>query len=505
MKKKPQTQFYTKASSILDKGAPIEAILKMSEEYEIEEKDIRDWLSQRTKTLALTGALQPLSKEEQKARFNIFDQKFIERFPNMATYRLGDNVSFYNYEHGVYKEVPDRDMEDLVDAFMFQLGLLEHRNSRKNIKDTVQRIGSLLSRTENRHFRESDVQNRSLKLNLKNGLLDIKTLVLEPHTKEFFSTSQVPFDYDPYATCPKFDEFIRTVTRGDDTTKDMIQEMFGYCIGDGNPQHKVFYLYGNTARNGKSTAAKMLCHLLGKDNYATLSLKQLSGENASELITLIGKQLNYSDEISTKYIESSMLTTISSEGIIQINPKYKTPFTYQVKAKFIVTCNDLPKFQNGQGMKHRMITIPFTYQIPVKDRIARYDEVLVDEEGSGILNWAIQGAKLLEERGEFTINAQSREDMHDNIKESNSVYAFMYESFDFDKAYDTQYDKKDDLYDSYKTYCVETRSMGKGYQSFCTELKRFANETNLIKQITRRGVTTYVGLKLKEKNYEEEI
>jgi putative DNA primase/helicase len=323
MKKKPQTLFYTAASNRLSKGAPIDAIMKMTEEFDIEEEQIKQWLKQRTTTNAITNALQPLSKDEQKARFNIFDQKFIDRYPNMATYRLGDNVSFYNYEDGVYNEVPDRDMEDLVDSLMFHLGLLEYRNNRKNVKDTVQRIGSLLARTEHRHFNESDVQKRSLKLNLKNGLLDIKTLILEPHTKEFFSTSQVPFDFNPEATCPKFDNYISVVTQNDDTTKDMIQEMYGYCISDGNPKHKVFYLYGDTARNGKSTAAKMLCHLLGKDNYATLSLKQLSGENAAELVTLIGKQLNYSDEVSSKYIESSMLTTISSEGIIQINPKYK--------------------------------------------------------------------------------------------------------------------------------------------------------------------------------------
>lgn len=497
MKKKPQTQFYTKASSILDKGAPIEAIMKMTDEYDIEQKDILDWLSQRTKTQALTGALQPLSKEEQKARYNIFDEKFIERFPNMATYRLGDNVAFYNYEHGVYKTVADRDMEDLVDSFMFQLGLLEHRNNRKNIKDTVQRIASLLARTQDRHFKESDVQERGLKLNLKNGLLDIKSLTLEPHTKEFFSTAQVPFDYDPDAKCPKFDGFIHTVTQGDNTTKAMIQEMFGYCIGDGNPQHKVFYMYGDTARNGKSTTAKMLCHLLGADNYATLSLKQLSGENAAELVTLIGKQLNYSDEISSKYVESSMLTTISSEGIIQINPKYKMPFSYQVKSKFIVTCNDLPKFQNGQGMKHRMITIPFDYQIPVKDRIARYDEVLVNEEGSGILNWAIEGAQLLAERGEFTINKQSREDMHHNTKESNSVYSFMDDEFNFGEQYTKEYSKKD-LYESYKTYCNDTRVGMKAYNTFCTELKRFANETKLIQEGRNFNTYHYTGLTSKD-------
>jgi putative DNA primase/helicase len=500
MNKKPRTNFYTTASRRLSQGTPVDVILEMTNEFDIQEGEIKEWLEQKTKMKAISSALQPISREEQMLKFNTFDESFIKRYPNVATYRLGDNVFFYNYENGVYKAISDKDMEDLVDSYMFQIGLLEHRNNRRKVKDTVQRIGSLLARTENRHFKDTDIQERRLKLNLKNGLLDIETLKLEPHSKDFFSTAQVPFDYDPKAKCPKFNKFIKTVTNNDQTTSDMIQEMFGYCINDGNPQHKVFYLYGDTARNGKSTTAKMLCHLLGEDNYSTLSLKQLSGDNASDLVNLIGKQLNYSDEISTKYVESSMLTTISSEGIIQINPKYKAPFSYQVKSKFIVTCNDLPKFQNGQGMKHRMISIPFTYHIPIKKRIERYDEILVKEEGSGILNWAIQGAKLLKERGQFTINQRSKEDMHHNTKETNSVYSFMDDQYVYAKSNDKRFTKKS-LYEKYKEYCQDTRVGVKAYNTFCTELKRFANETEQITEIREYNNYYYVGLIEKDNDF----
>lgn len=494
MKKK--TEFYTKAHTLLSKGAPIESIYELQEDYNITKEEISSYLESRKQSNAVKAAIVVKSREEQIATYNVIDQKFIERFPHLVSFRLGDNVLFYNYEGGVYKQIPDGDMEDLMDSFMFQLGLLDHRTNRKKIKDTIARVASLLARTDKRHFKDSDIINRKYKLNLKNGLFDVETMKLEEHTPEYFSTSQIPFEYNPEATAPTFEQFIKKVSNGDETTKDMIQEMFGYCIGEGNPKHKVFYLYGDTARNGKSTTAKILCGLIGKDNYSTLSLAQIAGENSSVLTQLIGKQLNFSDELSTKYIESSMLTTVSAEGIIEINPKYKSPFIHQVKSKFLVTCNDLPKFQNGQGMKHRMILIPFQYHIPADERIDRYDEVLLEKEGSGILNWAIEGAKLLKERKTFTINEQSKQDLLDNTKESNSVYAFLYEGYDFGD-YDDKFDKKS-MYRGYKEFCNETGVMPKGYQSFCTELKRFSNETHLIKPNNSKGNITYVGLKEKD-------
>jgi len=491
---KSKLKFYPAASRHLSMGTPIPVIYEMTKEYDITKEEIDSYIETKTRTKAMSLALMPVTKEEQKALYNTLDKRFIDRYKTLVTYRLGDNVFFYNYDGGVYKQVSDTDIEDLIDGYMFELGLLEDRNSRRKITDTTQRIASLLSRTEGRHFKNEDIVGRQLKLNLKNGLLNMKTHKLTPHTPNYFSTAQVPFDYDPEAKAPKFEGFIDLVSSGDQTTKDMIQEMFGYCIGEGNPRHKVFYLYGDTARNGKSTTAKILCGLIGDDNYSTLSLGQIANGNSSQLVSLIGKQLNFSDEISSKYIESSMLTAMAAEGVIEINPKYKSPFMYQVRSKFVVACNDLPKFQNGQGMKHRMIIIPFQYFIPEGDRILRFDEVLLEEEGSGILNWAIQGNKMLEERKVFTISEQSAEDMHDNVKESNSVYAFLYDTYDFDEKH-TEDIRKKAMYGKYKDYCFDCKLMAKSYLSFCTEAKRFSKETLKMQEVRKYSEKFYTGIK----------
>ena len=482
-------KFKTKAKWHISRKAEDSEIYELAKEYNVTQEEVTVFLEEERREKALALALNPISPAQLKHIYNTLDKRFVEKYPDIVSYTRGDNVSFYKYENGVYNEVNQNKMENLVDWLMEELNLLEYRATRSRVKDTILRIGSLLSRTPKRHFNDS-VKSKYL-LNLKNGLLDMKTYELQKHTPDYFSTSQVPFEYDPCARCPKFDDFIKLVSNQDTSTAEMIQEMYGYCIGDGNPQHKIFYLYGKVARNGKSTTAKLLCHLLGQDNYSTLSLEQLSNDNSPHLLNLIGKQLNFSDETTSNFIDSSSLTSMSAEGTIQVNPKYKPPYAHHVTNKFIVACNDLPRFKNGQGMKHRMISISFDYHIPPQDRIARYEEMLLKEEGSGILNWAIKGAKSLKQKGDFSINAKSIEDMRENTKENNSAFAF------FDENYDDKFENTKpllDVFDAYESYCMDRRLGVLGYNKFVKEARRYAEEEKLFEIVKKNNGMTIVGL-----------
>jgi putative DNA primase/helicase len=350
------------------------------------------------------------------------------------------------------------------------------------------------------------VYGQKWKLNLKNGLLNVETMEMEEHTPKYFSTVQVPHEYDPTALCPTFGTFIETVSNNDTSTAQMIQEMFGYCLTDGNPKHKVFYLYGDTARNGKSTTAKIICGLIGWGNVSTLSLAQVGGDNSSVLTSLIGKQINFSDEISSKYIASSRLTALSAEAMIEINPKFKSAFLQKINAKFLITCNDLPAFNDYQGMKHRMIAIPFSYQIPQAERIERYEEILLEKEGAGILNWALKGMEILNKNKEFSFNEESIKDMHDNNMGSNPVYSFLeWYSADEEKV------SVDDLYGSYSS----KEGAGTGYRLFChdkglnplnffnfsKEVKRYANETKKIEQVRINNKRYYQGFNIQHDDF----
>lgn len=508
MKKlKTKIDFYTKVPLLLNKGLSISDIAETIDEYTgVTHDDLEKIVSKNSLSKGIASGL--VSATNQKAIiYNELDKKFVEKHPNLVLFRRGENSVFFEYRHGVYYELSEQDMYDLVDNIMEELSLFEYRNSSHKVKDTIKRISSLLARTIDKYFQDEKVYKQEWKLNLKNGLLDMNTWELKEHTPDYFSTVQVPYNYNPESQVNLFQKFIETVSDNDQSTAKMIQEMFGYCILEGNPKHRVFYLYGDTARNGKSTTAKLLAGLIGWGNVSTLSLGQIAGENSSILTSIIGKQINFSDEISSKYIESSRLTQMSAEGVVEVNPKFKSSFLYQIKAKFIIACNDLPQFKDSQGMKHRMISIPFNHHFEPKDRIDRYEEILLEKEGSAILNWAIEGAKMIREQKDFTINEQSKEDMYENASQSNSVYAFLDSNYIFNEEYTEEFSVMD-LYGrvesrdmpatKYRQFCKERGISPLGAGNFAKELKRYAREMGKVKQNRNKKERYYTGLAEKE-------
>lgn len=62
----------------------------------------------------------------------------------------------------------------------------------------------------------------------------------------------------------------------------------------------------------------------------------------------------------------------------------------------------------------------------VAEKIPEFDKVLLEEEGSGILNWAIEGAcKLLKHHGRIPRSEVQLKRIDDLLRESDSAHAFV--------------------------------------------------------------------------------
>ncbi len=498
---KPKSKFYSQATYQMQRNhAPVDVLYEMQPDFDISKEEVDEYVKTLTRSKAISGALTANS-DEKKFIFNTIDQKFTETYPEVVIYQRGENTEFYEYINGVYKQIGDTEIYNRMDNVFVQYSLFEERTSSRKVKDAIARLASLLSRTDKRHF--SDKEKQPYFLNLMNGLFDMDSFTLMEHSRDYFTTVQLPYRYNPQSVCENFENFINVITQNNDATKSMIQDMFGYCLLNGNPKHKVFYLYGSTARNGKSSLAKILCGLLGENNYSNLSLEQISKRDS--LISLIDKQINFSDEVDGRFIESSMLTQLSAEGTANLNPKYKKQFDSKIFAKFIIACNDLPRFQSAQGMKHRMITIPFHYQIPEEKRIDRIDIKLLLNEGSGILNWAIEGSKKLKDRGSFLISEDSKEESHENTLASFPVVAYLEENYHFSETC-TETISTEEMYGTeeriagetertgYRAYCHRVNVRLCSFNTFSKEIARFGREKIFVKQIRIGDKRGYVGL-----------
>jgi hypothetical protein len=127
-----------------------------------------------------------------------------------------------------------------------------------------------------------------------NGLLDITSGQLHPHTPLFFNSCAVPFAYDPAAPEPKqWLAFIDAIWPSADGTtthpaQDLLQEWFGYVLSGRTDLQKMLLMQGPT-RGGRGTISRILTALLGRENVAGLKLDDL-GENFG-MAHLINKPL----------------------------------------------------------------------------------------------------------------------------------------------------------------------------------------------------------------------
>lgn len=235
-------------------------------------------------------------------------------------------------------------------------------------------------------------QNRRY-LNLKNGILDLKNLRLREHTPNLRSTIQVPIEYDPKADCPVFKQFLRSTLSEDDELVAVVQEMMGYCL---TPEMKAqcCFIFLGDGSNGKSLLFKALKQLVGKGNYSTVPLSNLS--HSFSRATLENKLLNISSENESgngRKHDTQYLKAISGGDEVQAEYKGKDVFVFQPICKLVFSVNSLPNFSDkSHGLMRRLKIIPLERIFDIDSGTADIHlEEKLDGELPGILNFAIEG------------------------------------------------------------------------------------------------------------------
>ncbi|GAA1288133.1 DNA primase family protein [Streptomyces javensis] len=243
----------------------------------------------------------------------------------------------------------------------------------------------------------------------ENGLLRIRDRALLPLSPDFFNLVSVPFTYDPHASAPTWERFLRQVWPDDPEAIRAVQEWFGYVLSGRTEQQKILLMVG-PSRSGKGTIARVLKELVGKENLAGPTLAGL-GTNFG-LSTLIGKPLAVISDARLSGNDNSQvverLLTISGEDTIDIDRKYREPWTGKLPTRLMVLSNELPHFGDSSGViARRFILLNTTVSWLGKEDPTLMDKLIA--EMPGILNWALDGLARLETTGRITEPASSRE------------------------------------------------------------------------------------------------
>lgn len=259
-----------------------------------------------------------------------------------------------------------------------------------------------------------------------NGLLDPGTRVLEPHTPHFFNLSCLPFDFDPDATCPEWEQFLGSVFPADREALMLLQDWFGYLVSGRTDLHKALLILGRP-RCGKGTCLKIAGELMGPE--ASVSPKITSLGDRFGLAPLAGKSLVTFGDVRldrrNERLVESLLSLIGGDWITA-DRKGITPITFLPTARLMGASNLSPRFHDPTGaVATRWVILPISVSFLGREDLGLLDRL--KRELPGILNWALDGLDHLNETGRLIEPASAAEERRKIAQLASPTDAFIEE------------------------------------------------------------------------------
>lgn len=258
-----------------------------------------------------------------------------------------------------------------------------------------------------------------------NGLLILPEKERVPASPRFFSMTAAPYDWNAYATCPRWLRLLIEVFPNDPEKIALLQEWFGYNLIADNSQEKLMFFVGRPGA-GKGTIIEALRAVLGSEQVASTSFDTLVGDFG--LQPLCGKLAAIMPDASiTRRGDPSkalqILKEISGRDGVGVNRKHKEFLSdHRLTCRFTISVNSMPDLPDHErSLDRRLLLLHFGECF-----IGRADTTLKDKivtEAPGIAVWAVEGLLRLREKG-FTIPASSMPVVEEFRKQSSPVSEF---------------------------------------------------------------------------------
>lgn len=285
--------------------------------------------------------------------------------------------------------------------------------------------------------------------------------------------------YDPNARCERWERFIDEIMQGDKEKAVFLQKSMGYAL-TGDTRHEcLFFFYGPTSRNGKSTTIEPIMHMMGDYGKTarpdTIALKQNpDGRGPTEDVARLAgaRFVNIPEPPKNMVLSAALVKTMTGGDTVTARFLNENSFQYRPQFKLFINTNHLPSvtdttlFSSG-----RVKIIPFERHFSEQER----DEGLKDffmEPGrlSAILNWCLDGLWLLRETG-FQMPDSVREATEDYRQGSDKTGRFIADEMVADPLAEA---RTADVYSRYQEWCGRNGYKPENMQNFKSSLANVA-------------------------------
>ncbi len=425
---------------------------------------------------------------------------FADWYQDIARY-VPERKKWYVYDGRVWREdLGDLQVMELAkklgDSLMIYALSLQDEGLKQNYMKHV-------ARWQRRGFRETIIRDAAsvypIKIaafdadpfifNCLNGTLDLRTGEFHKHLPADLLSKLAGVNYDPRVKSERWTRFIDEIMQGDQDKAEFLQKSLGYALTGDTRRECFFILYGPTTRNGKGTTMETYKQLVGDYGKAARpdTVAQKNNPNASgpneDMARLIGARfVNISEPDKRLVLSAALIKTMTGQDTINARYLYENTIEYVPQYKLFINTNHLPTvtdttvFESG-----RVKIIPFERHFPYEEQDQGLKAELTQPENlSGILNWCLEGLRLIEETG-FDAPDSVRNATEDYRRSSDKISRFLEDEFEQDSLAET---RTSEAYSRYKSWCQANGFFPENSSNFKNLI---SSSTNVVKRRPKSG------------------
>ena len=201
---------------------------------------------------------------------------------------------------------------------------------------------------------------------ITDGLLNLKTKQISPHTPEYYYTEALPRKYIPGAIPTRFLELLNVMFTNDPGKNlkiTQIMETFAWTFMKNYDIQGMVAMYGQGGE-GKSIIHDVIGGVIVKTSSATLD--ELENDNFSRP-DLYGSWANLISESTAKAVGSEWFKRLTDGTEIRAARKHGQPFYFRSHAKMIADVNELPAKTDETRAFYRRVIAIITFLTPLEE------------------------------------------------------------------------------------------------------------------------------------------
>lgn len=362
---------------------------------------------------------------------------------------MSDSFMIYIYKDGYYQQTTPSKFKGFLKPYI-PIKILKNND--------INDLYDLLVMEDCFYCSNNDLNSDVNYINFKNGLLNLRTMKLEPHTPEKIFTVQIPVDYVPLDECTYgkvFEKYLDDLTCSRDKVKKVLLECMGLVLSNipGYRTKKCLLMIGKKDC-GKTQIKTLLSRLIGEKYTSSIELKTMN-ENRFGTSQLYNKRLVGSNDMQYGTSDDmGKFKQLTGGDVIDVEFKGRGAFPYVFNGFIWFLANDFPMFSGKKGNEiyDRFLIIPCEHVVPLDEQ----NPFLIDDmlkEKEYIVSLCVNHLRdLINRKFKFDEDECMRQSLKDYEMANNTLLQFVNECCIIPND-DKERILSSDFKKNYKTWC----------------------------------------------------